>query len=146
MHLGFVCSPTVFSNIHQSCRFIPSQSRDFKWASNTGLMPLDGKPTWDIKHECLGKRSCKKLCNRGPNLHLKMNLDYSAIGRWTGGSVLQLTGISVTLAAMDLISPFINPILTQVLAVSFFGTMAIRSRIFSVNSIFKFSSSLLSVL
>jgi hypothetical protein len=61
-----------------------------------------------------------------------MSVDYSAIGRWTGGSAVQLTGISVTLAALDLTSPFMNPLLTQIIAIAFFGTVAIRSRIFSV--------------
>mmetsp|Transcript_45417 Transcript_45417/g.95194 ORF Transcript_45417/g.95194 Transcript_45417/m.95194 type:complete len:229 (-) Transcript_45417:768-1454(-) len=62
---------------------------------------------------------------------LKMNLDYSAMGRWTAGSAIQLTAISVTLAVLDISSPILNPVLTKVIAVVFFGTMAIRSRIFS---------------
>jgi hypothetical protein len=69
----------------------------------------------------------KKTCS-----NLKMNLDYSAMGRWTAGSAIQLTAISVTLAVLDLSSPVLNPALTKVIAVVFFGTMAIRSRIFSV--------------
>ncbi len=63
---------------------------------------------------------------------LRMNVDYSAIGRWTAGSAIQLTAMSVTLAVLDLSSPILNPALTKVIAVVFFGTMAIRSRIFSV--------------
>jgi hypothetical protein len=73
-----------------------------------------------------------RLGRTSTRAQLMMNLDYSAMGRWTAGSAIQLTAISVTLAVLDLSSPILNPALTKLMAVVFFGTMAMRSRMFSV--------------
>ena len=110
----------VFHSINPPCHtHFTSQHRLFNGALTPS--PLESKLLFLQRPKSLRVKS-----------QPKMNLDYSAIGRWTGGSVVQLTGISVTLAALDLTSPFINPWLTQLIAIAFFGTMAIRSRIFSV--------------
>ena len=64
-------------------------------------------------------------------------VDNSAFARWFGGSAAQMLAITVALSALDIADPFlrnVSPLLAQAVAVLFFATMSIRSRIFSVSS------------